>query len=81
MGKGNTAEVFEYGEGKVCKLFHEAYPKEYVKLEFQNAQIMNKMPLPVPKVYEITERDNRTGIIYAITAGFFTAGVDRVCIL
>lgn len=25
-GKGNTAEVFEYTDGKVCKLFFEGYP-------------------------------------------------------
>lgn len=23
VGVGNTAEVFDYGEGKVCKLFYE----------------------------------------------------------
>lgn len=64
LGIGNTAEVYEYGVEKVCKLFKEGYPKEYVKLEFQNAQILNKLELSVPKVYEIIEMYNRTGIIY-----------------
>lgn len=64
LGIGNTAEVHEYGVEKVCKLFKEGYPKEYVKLEFQNAQILNKLELSVPKVYEIIEMYNRTGIIY-----------------
>lgn len=64
LGIGNTAEVYEYGEEKVCKLFKEGYPKKYVKMEFQNAQILNKLALSAPKVYEIIEMYNRTGIIY-----------------
>lgn len=64
LGIGNTAEVYEYGVEKVCKLFKEGYPKKYVKLEFQNAQVLNKLGLSVPKVYEIIEMNNRTEIIY-----------------
>ena len=25
IAKGNTADVFEYGDGKVCKLFKSGY--------------------------------------------------------
>lgn len=64
IGIGNTAEVFEHDADKVCKLFNEGYPKEYVELEFNNALILNKMDFPVPKVYDIIEKDNRTGIVY-----------------
>lgn len=64
LGKGNTAEVFEYGEGKVCKLFFEGYPREYVELEYRNAQEMYQLKLSVPKPFEIVTVENRIGIIY-----------------
>ena len=50
LGKGNTAEVIEYGIGKVCKLFNEGYPREYAELEFQNAKVMKKEGISVPEV-------------------------------
>lgn len=64
LGKGNTSEVLEYGTEKVCKLFYEGYPREYVQLEFRNAQVLNKEGLPVRRVYEIVEGNGRTGIVY-----------------
>lgn len=64
LGKGNTAEVIEYGIGKVCKLFNEGYPREYAELEFQNAKAMKKEGISVPEVYELVENGNRMGIIY-----------------
>ena len=45
IGKGNTAEVFKYGEDKVCKLFYEGYPPEYVELEYKNAREVFKLKL------------------------------------
>lgn len=64
IAKGNTAEVFEYENGKVCKLFNTGYPKEYVELEYSNAKVLCEKGLPVPKVYELVEKDGRFGIIY-----------------
>ena len=64
IGKGKTAEVYEYGADKVCKLFFEGYPKEYVELEFKNATIMHNLKINVPKPYEIITSKNRNGIIY-----------------
>ena len=64
IGKGNTAEVIEYGKGKVCKLFYKGYPKEYVALEYQNAKEMYKSQIMVPKAFEIVNIEGRSGIIY-----------------
>ncbi len=69
LGVGNTAEVFEYGEGKVCKLFFAGYPKEAVEREFRNAKEVEQMGLPVPKVFELVESEGRTGIVYEKIAG------------
>lgn len=35
--KGNTAEVFDYDGERVCKLFYQEIPYEYVQQEFENA--------------------------------------------
>ena len=64
VGAGNTAEVFDYGDRKVCKLFYEGYPKEAVEREFRNATEVHRQGLPVPKVFEMVESEGRTGIVY-----------------
>ena len=69
VGVGNTAEVFDYGDGKVCKLFYEGYPKESVEREYRNAKEAERLGLPVPKVFELVEAGGRTGIVYEKIAG------------
>lgn len=69
IATGNTAEVFEYGEDKVLKLFKAGYPLEYIKMEFNNTVIMNKSPILTPKVYEIVEVDGRHGIVFQKISG------------
>ena len=64
LGKGNTAEVFEYGEDKVCKLFFAGYPKDAVEREYRNAKEVYRLGLPVPKVYEMVVSEGRDGILY-----------------
>ncbi len=69
VGVGNTAEVYDLGEGKVCKLFKQGYPKEAVEREFRNATEVHRQGLPVPKVFELVESEGRTGIVYEKIAG------------
>lgn len=69
VGVGNTAEVYDFGEGKVCKLFKQGYPKEAVEREFRNATEVHRQGLPVPKVFEMVESEGRTGIVYEKIAG------------
>ena len=63
LGKGNTAEVFVYGSERVCKLFYEGYPGEYVALEFQNSKEMYKNKIKIPKPFQMVTIENRKGII------------------
>ena len=69
VGIGNTAEVFDFCDGKVCKLFYQGYPKEAVKREFRNATEVQRLSLPVPKVFEMVESEGRTGIVYEKIVG------------
>ncbi len=69
IGKGNTAEVFDMGDGKILKLFIAGYPKEPVEREFNNAKVMESFGLPVPACYALTEKDGRFGIVYEKVPG------------
>lgn len=64
IAKGNTAEIFDYGADKVCKLFYPGYPFETVHVEFQHATLLQNMNLPVPICYEYVCINNRYGIVY-----------------
>lgn len=69
VGVGNTAEVFDFGDGKVCKLFYQGYPKDAVKREFRNATEVQRLSLPVPKGFEMVESEGRAGIVYEKIVG------------
>lgn len=64
LGKGNTAEVFEYAAGKVCKLFYGEYPQEYIELEYENAKEMYACGIRAPRPFQLLVMENRRGIIY-----------------
>ncbi|MGO4271702.1 aminoglycoside phosphotransferase family protein [Paenibacillus sp. TAF58] len=64
IGRGNTATVYEWKEGKVLKLFDQGYPKNAIEREYQNAKEINNMNFAKPKAYEIICCEEQTGIIY-----------------
>lgn len=67
--KGNTAEVFDYDGERVCKLFYQGMPYEYVQQEFENARNFFELGIRVPEAFEIVNCDGRCGIIYEKIAG------------
>lgn len=69
LGKGNTAEVIEQNDGKVCKLFYKGYPNSVIEREYKNAKLMQKTKIPMPEVYGITHARGRVGIIYSRLQG------------
>ncbi len=69
IAKGNTAEVFDFGDGKILKLFKAGYPLEQIQREFGNTLIMNKTSVHTPKAYEIIEHESRHGIVFQKISG------------
>ena len=69
IAKGNTAEVFEYEEDKVLKLFKPGYPVEQIQREFNNTVIMNRICVHTPKAFEIVEHAGRHGIVFQKLVG------------
>ena len=68
---GNTAEVYDYEEGKIIKLFKAGYPVENIEREFNNSAIVNNAGIPSPKAYEILYEfaEGRTGIVFEKICG------------
>lgn len=66
IATGNTAEIFDYGSGKVLKLFKKGYPKESVEREFKNSKMVNECGIASPETFELLYdvQDGRDGIVY-----------------
>ena len=64
IAKGNTAEIYEYGDNLICKLFFPQYTIEYVKHEFYNASLAWKLGIRTPKAHRLIAEGGRHGIIY-----------------
>lgn len=69
IATGNTAEVYDTGDGTVCKLFKQGYDKNAIQLEINNTKIINQTGLNTPKFFKQIEIENRTGIIYSKIEG------------
>ena len=69
IAKGNTSEIFEYGEDKVLKLFKPGYPVEQIQREFNNTVIMSRICVHTPKAFEIVEHAGRHGIVFQKIVG------------
>ncbi len=64
IGTGRTAEVYDYKDGKVLKLFYSDYSVKAIEEEYLIAKNISSVSSLVPKVYDITHSENRTGIVY-----------------
>jgi len=68
IGEGYFAEVFEYGNNNVLKLFKEIYSKDSMnniaEIEFNISKYAYDNNIKTPKPKEIIHENNRIGIIY-----------------
>ena len=64
IGKGMTAEVYEWGQNKVLKLYHERFSREWIQYEANIGTAIHDAGVPSPAVYEIVEVDGRKGIVF-----------------
>lgn len=64
VGRGRTAEIYAWGEGKILKLCYDWCNPEWIEYEFQATQKAYQAGVPVPVPYELVEKDGRHGIIF-----------------
>ena len=64
IGTGRTAEVYDYKDKKVLKLFYSTSSSKIIEDEYLIAKNISTTTSLVPKVYDIVHIKNRTGIVY-----------------
>jgi hypothetical protein len=69
IGRGASAEVFEWGDDKIIKLFVPGTDIFAVNKEFSNASVVWEKGLSVPKPYEQIDFEGSYGIIYEKVIG------------
>ena len=69
IGVGNTADVYEWENDKVLKLFHGGYPDLPINMEYNNAIAIRDLKFLKPKAYDLISYDGRKGIIYDRLSG------------
>jgi len=63
IGTGAQAKIYEWGEGRVVKLFGSSTPKTWTEYEYYFTKFAHDNALPVPDVYEIIEYNGQNGIV------------------
>jgi len=63
IGKGMTAEVYEWEKDRVLKLFADRYNQDWVKVEAKKGSAVHNAGISSPSVFDVIDVDGRTGII------------------
>lgn len=63
IGKGATAEVFDYENDKVIKLYNLGESKNSLMWEYNRLKEAHKNNVPCPKVFDIVEVEGRHGYV------------------
>ena len=65
IGTGRTAEVFEWGEDRILKLYFNWDNAEFMyNREMENTVEVNRLKLPAPYMYDALELEGRKGMIF-----------------
>lgn len=64
IGKGTTAEVYEWGKDRVLKLFLHGFSDVWIKYEVEVGYTVHKAGVPSPAVYGMIDEDSRKGIVF-----------------
>ncbi|OKP87317.1 phosphotransferase family protein [Paenibacillus sp. P32E] len=64
IGEGRTAEVREYGTGKILKLYREDIPAHYVEHEYEISKYVYEHNVLTPQPMELAELEGRMGIVF-----------------
>lgn len=64
IGRGYTAEVYEWNDKEVLKLFYPDFPDLIIEREYNTSKEIRDLGLPIPKVDKLIDFEGRRGIIY-----------------
>ncbi|CAG7597166.1 hypothetical protein PAESOLCIP111_00123 [Paenibacillus solanacearum] len=69
IGRGRTADIFEYGDHQILKLYKEGFPEDFIQREFEASQFVCSVGIPSPQAYELVSQDGRLGIVFERASG------------
>ncbi|GKT30071.1 phosphotransferase, partial [Aduncisulcus paluster] len=69
IGQGRTADIHEFDQDKIVKLFHEKTPEDWVDYEYKINLVANQFGCSVPKIHEKTLIDGRYGLVFDYIEG------------
>jgi hypothetical protein len=69
IGQGVTAEVFEWGQNQVLKLYFEKYGGEVANREAELGRAVHDAGVPSPAVFETIDVDGRKGTVFQLVLG------------
>lgn len=61
---GRTAEVFDWKDGTVLKLYRDWCPSNWVDHEAHIAEVVTQAGLPAPHAFGVVEVNGRRGVVY-----------------
>jgi hypothetical protein len=74
IGEGKVAEVFEYGDGKVLKLYRAGQPASDARREFGILDVVEAAGVAAPRAFDLEQVDERWGLVMSYVAGQPFAG-------
>jgi len=69
IGQGRTADILDFRDGTVIKLYKEWVPREDALREFEVGRQAYALGIRTPRPIEWVERDGRIGIVFEKAAG------------
>ena len=69
LSEGKNANVYEWGEDRVIKLFKASYPTDLVTSEYYNALAAKLLPFAKPVVLELKKTEFGYGIVFEKLSG------------
>jgi len=69
IAEGRTAEIYEWTNGHVLKLYHDWCPPHWVEHESKVAHAITAAGIPAPAAGEILEVNHRRGLVYERVTG------------
>jgi len=62
IGEGKVAEVFEYGEGRVLKLYRDGQPRRDAERELGILDVVEAAGIAAPRAFDVEQVDGRWGV-------------------
>lgn len=64
VGRGRTADVYVWDQGRILKLYHDRFPQRLIEQDIRISEAVCRAGLPVPRMDGTVEVEGRKGIIF-----------------